>query len=178
SSESERQRGLKEVGYDQSKALLFNNSILPICLNDEDYKSPVDSMKIPDEFICTVGRPSYQKNIEMMIEVVKVLHEKGCKLHLIVLGVGEYSPNIGAVESLIKKYGLEKNITLVKWMERSEVFKIIKKSKLYISTARYEGLPYSIIESLSLGKACVVTNSDGNRDLIQDSVNGYVVEEG
>src|SRR5690606_35828212 len=118
----------------------------------------------------------YQKNIEMMVEVIRVLREKDCDLNLVVLGVGEYSPNILAVNNLIKKYGLENNIILVEWMDRMEIFKIIKKAKLYISTARYEGLPYSIIESLSLGKACVVTNSDGNRDLIKDGTNGFVVD--
>src|SRR5690606_37885470 len=51
----------------------------------------------------------------------------------------------------------------------------IAKSKLYISTSRYEGLPYSIIESLSLAKSCVVTNCDGNRDLVKDGYNGFLI---
>ena len=93
------------------------------------------------------------------------------------MGVGEYSPNKDSVEQLIKEYDLVENITLIPWIAREEIFKIINKSKLYISTARYEGLPYSIIESLALGKACVVTDSDGNRDLVKNEINGYVVEE-
>jgi glycosyltransferase involved in cell wall biosynthesis len=56
------------------------------------------------------------------------------------------------------------------------VFNIIKNSKIYISTARYEGLPYSIIESLALSTPCIVTDSDGNRDLIVDGHNGYVIK--
>jgi glycosyltransferase involved in cell wall biosynthesis len=48
---------------------------------------------------------------------------------------------------------------------------------LYISTARYEGLPYAVIESLALSKPCVVTNCDGNRDLINDGFNGFVINE-
>ena len=46
---------------------------------------------------------------------------------------------------------------------------------LYLSTARYEGLPYSIIEALALKKACVVTDADGNRDLISNNKNGFVI---
>jgi glycosyltransferase involved in cell wall biosynthesis len=37
-------------------------------------------------------------------------------------------------------------------------------------------MPYSIIESLALSKACVVTNCDGNKDLIIDDYNGFVVD--
>jgi glycosyltransferase involved in cell wall biosynthesis len=47
---------------------------------------------------------------------------------------------------------------------------------LYISTARYEGLPYAVIESLALSKPCVVTNCDG-KDLINDGFNGFVINE-
>ena len=53
---------------------------------------------------------------------------------------------------------------------------IINQSKFYISTARYEGLPYSIIESMSLSKPCIVSDCDGNRDLIEDCVNGFIIK--
>ena len=59
----------------------------------------------------------------------------------------------------------------------SIIFNIISKSKFYISTARYEGLPYSIIESLCLSKPIVATNVDGNRDLIREGVNGFLLSE-
>lgn len=176
SSESERQRGIKEVGYKGSKALLFNNSILPIKLDNKPLK--VENLDLPAEFICTVGRPSFQKNIEMMIEVINHLKQKGNDFKLVVMGVGEYSPNLNEIKKLINRFKLNKNVFLVEWIERNEIFKIIKLSKFYISTARYEGLPYSIIESLALGKACVVTDCDGNRDLIEDNKNGFVVKDG
>jgi len=112
-----------------------------------------------------------------MVEVIREVKKVIPKIHLVVLGVGEYSPNKENIERLITTYALEENITLVPWIHRDEIFKIIKKSKFYISTARYEGLPYSIIESLALKKACVVTNSDGNRDLVKSEINGYVIEE-
>ncbi|MFT4643977.1 MAG: glycosyltransferase involved in cell wall biosynthesis [Urechidicola sp.] len=173
SSQSELNRGLNEVGYKKSKALLFNNSINPIQINSSDNIS----ISLPDNFICSVGRPSFQKNIEMMVEVIREVKIKTPNIHLVLMGVGEYSPNKESVEKLIEEYGLAENITLIPWIAREEIFKIINKSKLYISTARYEGLPYSIIESLALGKACVVTDSDGNRDLVKNEINGYVVKE-
>ena len=174
SSNSERNRGINEVGYKESKALNFNNSINPVPNTDIS----LGDLKLPANYICTVGRPSFQKNIEMMIEVLKVLKTKQPNIHLVLMGVGEYSPNKEAVEKLISTYGLEDNVTMISWIEREKIFKLIKMSQLYISTARYEGLPYSIIESLALGKACVVSDCDGNRDLVVDSHNGYVIKDG
>ena len=173
SSTSELNRGLFEVGYKKQNTELFNNSINPITINSEDKISS----QIPKKYICSVGRPSFQKNIEMMIKVIKEIKKMIPEIHLVLLGVGEYSPNKNKVEELIIKYNLKDNVTLIPWIAREKIFQIISKSELYISTARYEGLPYSIIEALALGKACIVTNCDGNRDLVKNEINGYVVEE-
>ncbi|WP_298314726.1 glycosyltransferase [uncultured Aquimarina sp.] len=173
SSESELERGIKEVGYKKVNTELYNNSILPIKDSGKEIKYPIHW---PEDYICTVGRPSYQKNIEMMVEVIREIKKEIPSIHLVLMGVGEYYPNLDKVEKLIVDYNLTTNISLVKWIERTEIFKIISISKLYISTARYEGLPYSIIESLALSKACVVTDCDGNRDLVIDGVNGYVIK--
>lgn len=174
SSPSELNRGIKDIGYSPKKTELFNNSIPPL---EGKLGKDMGSIELSENFICTVGRPSYQKNIEMMIEVISLLKEKIPDIHLVLMGVGEYSPNKERVEQLIDQYGLKSNVTLVKWMDRNNILIAVSKSKLYISTARYEGLPYSIIESLAMGKACVVTDADGNRDLVKHEYNGFIIQD-
>lgn len=98
-------------------------------------------------------------------------------VHLVVMGVGHHVGQLKSVKNLIKKLDLSNAVTLLDWTARSDVFNIISQSTFYLSTARYEGMPYSVIESLSLSKPCVVTDCDGNRDLIQDGYNGYVVNQ-
>lgn len=170
-SESERERGIREVGYKLENALLFNNSIKSI-----EKIEPLSIEKTwPDEYICSVGRPSFQKNIELMMEVLKEVKKEKPEIHLVLMGVGFHSPNLTKVKKLIEKYSLLNNVTLLEWTQREDIFHIIKNSQLYISTARYEGLPYSIIEAMALKKACVVTDADGNRDLIENDHNGFVI---
>lgn len=169
-SQSEKDRALDEVGYQIEKTLVFNNCIEPI-----DEVMPLTITKTwPDTYICTVGRPSYQKNIEQMI---RVMHEvnKEFKIHLVVMGVGPVSGQLDAVKQLIRDLKMENQVTLLNWTARSDVFNIISNSKFYLSTSRYEGMPYSIIESLALAKACIVSNCDGNKDLISDNFNGFVI---
>jgi glycosyltransferase involved in cell wall biosynthesis len=176
SSNSELERGVREVGYKREQTRLFNNCISPIKLDPKF--SNLSNLNLPKEFICTVGRPSYQKNIEMMIEVLREVKRTIPNIHLVIMGIGVVSPNTKNVKQLIKQYDLESNTTLIEWIQRERIFHIISKSKFYISTARYEGLPYAIIESLSLAKAVVATDCDGNRDLVKDSVNGFLLKEG
>ena len=171
SSNSEKGRAINEVKYKNQNVLLFNNSINSI--------EKIEVLKInktwPDEYICTVGRPSYQKNIELMIHVLnEVRKEKD--IHLVLMGVGHHSDKLDDVKKLIDEFKLNKSVTLIEWTDRENIFNIINNSKFYISTARYEGLPYSIIEALALGKPCIVSDCDGNRDLIQNDNNGFVIK--
>ncbi|WP_179353370.1 glycosyltransferase [Winogradskyella vidalii] len=175
SSNSELERGIREVHYKKSKTALFNNCISPITLNPEF--SDISNYNLPEEYICTVGRPSFQKNIELMIEVLKEIKKEIPNIHLVIMGIGVVSPNTENVKHLIKAYGLEANTTLIEWTERERIFHIVSKSKLYITTARYEGLPYAVIESLSLSKSVIATDCDGNRDLVFDDKNGFLLDE-
>ncbi|MDQ8011242.1 MAG: glycosyltransferase [Flavobacterium nitrogenifigens] len=172
SSQSELNRAINEVGFPKSKTNLFNNAIEPI--------EKIFDLSIPktwpDQYLCTVGRPCYQKNIEELIEVLYELN-KSVDVHLVILGLGHHADHIKQVEDLIAKLDLKNKVTLLSWTSREDVLNIISKSKLYLSTARYEGLPYSVIESLALSIPGVVSDCDGNRDLIINGFNGYCIKE-
>ncbi len=172
SSTSEMVRAINEVQYKKENVLLFDNSINPI----ENTDGLTIRKTWPVDYICTVGRPSYQKNIELMIQVLnEVRKEKD--IHLVIMGVGHHSDKLEDVKKLIEKLKLNNSVTLIDWTERQNIFHIIDNSKFYISTARYEGLPYSVIEAMALSKPCVVSDCDGNRDLIQNGYNGFVLKD-
>ncbi len=169
-SESEKRRAIEEVGYKPKNILVFQNCIEPVL-----QLQPLSiDLTWPSDYICTVGRPSYQKNIEHMIRVLYEVNKEK-PLHLVVMGVGPVSDQLESVKNLIEELDLFHCVTLLNWTERSDVFTIIKQSKFYISTSRYEGLPYAIIESLALSKPCIVSNCDGNIDLIENGYNGFVI---
>ncbi len=172
SSNSELDRAIEEVGFKKENVLLFNNVIRPL--------TEINSLSIkktwPDNYICTVGRPCYQKNIDEMIRVFYEV-KKQQDIHLVIMGVGHYASQLRMIKKMISDFDLSNNITLLDWTSREDVLHIISKTQLYISTARYEGLPYSVIESLALSIPCIVSNCDGNKDLIIDNYNGYLINE-
>ena len=51
-------------------------------------------------------------------------------------------------------------------------------SDVFVLTSITEALPLSIIEAMAMGLPCVVTNVGGNPDIIEDGVEGYLVEPG
>lgn len=49
-------------------------------------------------------------------------------------------------------------------------------SDIAVSAARQEGLPVNVMEAMATGLPLVVTDCRGNRDLVVDGENGYVIE--
>ena len=169
-SNSEKNLAINTVGFKPSKALALNNAINPI--NSKEL-APNQSYS---NYICTIARPSYQKNLEMLLEVFLLVSNRHKEIHLYIIGAGEYSPSLNKINQIISDYSLEDRITILPWVPRKRALSILKNSKIYVSTSRYEGMPFSVIESMSLKVPCVLTDTDGNRDLVVDGFNGYIIK--
>lgn len=168
-SKSERERAINDIKYKVDNTDVWNNSIRSIELNQELERLT------NYQYICTVGRPSYQKNIEMLIKAMSLIKDTFPVLHIKIIGAGYYSPNTTNLITLINQFQLQDRVEIIEWCERDEALYYIQNAEFVVSTARYEGLPISLIESLGLGKATVATNVDGNKDLIIDNYNGFLV---
>jgi glycosyltransferase involved in cell wall biosynthesis len=152
---------------------LFNNAIQPIQITgSNDFVN-----SLPTSYIATVARPSFQKNIESMLRTIAKVKMSHADVNLVIMDVGHYNPNLESITSMIKSLELQNNVTLVEWQDRQNILEAIAASAFYISTARYEGLPYSVIEAMAVGKALLLTDVDGNRDLVVECENGFLIKE-
>ena len=169
-SESEQKIAMNKVGYKKQKALLWANAVPDVLKIAKD-----KSRNIEKKFICYIGRPSYQKNPFLLIPIVQKVINQIPNFRIYLLGVGYHSPDLGELERMICKYKLSSNIILIPWLTQIEVQKYIAQSFFYISVSRYEGLPLSVLEAMSLGKALIVSNVPGNIDCVENKKNGYVL---
>lgn len=69
------------------------------------------------------------------------------------------------------------NIHIVGWGPREEALEYLSKCDIYIMTSLWEGMPLALLEAMYLKKPCVVTDVVGNRDVIQNDVNGFVCKD-
>ena len=127
-------------------------------------------------YICYIGRPSYQKNTFFLLDVVRETAKRHPEVKFMLLGLGFYSPDLERMKQIINMYNLQDKIELHSWLGHEETLKYVKKSLFYLTVARYEGLPLSVIEAMSLGKAIIASDVVGNRDCIKDGYNGYLLQ--
>jgi len=123
-----------------------------------------------DTLLLTVAEFISGKNhiqtIKAMQEVVK--HKKN--VHLLIAGEGKLE---GKLKKMVIRFGLQENINFLGY--RKDIPALLCLIDIFISTSRREGLPRSIMEAMAAGKPIVATDVRGNRDLVQDDVNGYLV---
>jgi glycosyltransferase involved in cell wall biosynthesis len=64
------------------------------------------------------------------------------------------------------------NIHVTGWLGKSDLDSIVSNADMYLSTATFEGLPFSVLEALALKKPVLLTDCVGNKDLVMEGLNG------
>lgn len=113
------------------------------------------------------------KNQKMLIDTMKIVVKMFPNIKLILAGTG---PLKEAYEKEITENFLQNNIFLIGY--RTDIPKLLKISDLYVATSKREGLPINILEAMISGLPLVVTDSRGQRELVNDGMNGYIVKIG
>lgn len=153
------------VGIDESK---FNFE-----MSDKEKHDLREKLGLKEEdfVIIYVAELSKRKNQGMLIEAVKELIEDG-KSNIKVILPGIDSMN-GYYQEMTNKLGITSNIKFLGY--RKDIPKLLKISDLYVSTAKQEGLPVNVMEAIYAELPIIVTNCRGNRDLVKENMNGYVI---
>jgi glycosyltransferase EpsD len=126
----------------------------------------------PNDFVLFYAAElSHRKNHELLIKVANKLKGEIPNLKLILAGEGELFED--CLEKS-KKLQLDNIIDFLGY--RTDIKELILTADMAVSSSRQEGLPVNIMEAMAVGLPVVVTNSRGNRDLVENNENGYVVE--
>ncbi len=152
------------LAFSKKSSVLYN--IIDI---DDLYKKMGQDTNIYDYDVVYVGRLTYQKNPERLIDVLtKVIDEKP-DTRVAIVGTGDLE---NTVKQIISQRGLENNIDMLGY--KSNPLKIMHDAKVMIMTSRWEGTPMCALEAMGLGLPIVSTPTDGMNKLVSNGNNGYL----
>ena len=142
---------INKVGIDEKKVELVYN---PIDLKLIEKKAENIEKKyenyLKQDYFLQVSRLTQQKQPEHLVDIYYKLKQAGIKEKLYFIGDGEKKE---IIKQKIKEYNLENDIILLGQIENPYPF--FKNAKLFVHTAKYEGLPTVLLESLALGTPVV-----------------------
>lgn len=118
-----------------------------------------------------VGRFSPQKNHTMLIKAFEIVHNTLPDAELILIGKGELEDQIRA---RVDELGMSKCVHFEG--ETSDVFSYLHCADVFVFPSQWEGFGLALAEAMTTGLPCVATNVGGIPDLIDDGVNGLLVD--
>ncbi|MFC0773736.1 glycosyltransferase [Terrimonas alba] len=129
-------------------------------INIKRNKRPVHIRKTDKFRIVTSGRIERQKN-PALFNAIASYFEDLRQIEFIWVGDGQDKDQFTA-----------KNIKVTGWLNANEVKEYVSSSDVYLSTSRYEGLSFAVLEAMVLKKAVLLSNCTGNIDIVKNGLNG------
>lgn len=142
----------------------------PLVETKEEIRNSLN-LDADDFVIVTVAEFIRRKNYDTMLKVINELKNQGKKVKFLICGRGQEEETI---KNQIKELGIEDNVLLLGF--RKDINRILTASDIFMLASFQEGLTLSVIEAMSYGLPCIVSNVRGNRDLVVDGKGGFVVE--
>ena len=151
------------LGMDKTKVELVYNPInLEIIRKKAEDVNPKYGNYLKEDYFLQVSRLTQQKQPEHLVDIYYKLKQRGIKEKLYFIGNGE---KVKLIRQKIKEYNLEDDIILLGQIENPYPF--FKNAKLFLHTAKYEGLPTVLLESLAFGTPVVAYDCPtGPKDIL------------
>ena len=150
------------IGYSK-KILKINNGV-----NITDINRANESKA--DINLIIISRLVVQKNINIVIEAMKLLDNKNLKLSIIGEG-GEFSK----LENTIHDLNLQNQVQLLGKIDNNKISQFLLTADIFIQASDYEGLPHSVLEAINYEVPILSTETGGCKDLLNDGERGFII---
>ncbi|MFJ5717804.1 glycosyltransferase family 4 protein [Neobacillus sp. NPDC093127] len=150
-----------------------NNNVIQIYNPiDEEIFKYIKKYKADSKKIISVGRFSYQKNFELLIDIANNVLHKNRDWTWDIYGDGELR---NTLETKIKEYKLENQLFLKGSV--NNLYKHYPDYAFLVMTSRYEGFPMSLLEGMAHGLPLISFDVlTGPNEIIRNGDNGFLIE--
>lgn len=153
---------IKNFKCDKSRIVKIHNPV-DINLIQDKCKEELPDKYRNKKFLLSVGRLSYQKGYDLLINTFAKLPHKDYYLFILGQGADEL-----ALKQLSLNLGVNDKVLFIGY--DSNPYKYMAKADFFISSSRFEGFPNVVIEALACG-CPVVANSyrGGINEILKDN---------
>lgn len=168
---SATKRALVDFEFIPEKAIdVVYNGIKPLKV-DTSRQETIEQLGLPKgAFIFgTVARLDPIKNQTMMINAFAKVTKNNQNTYLVIVGDGEMRLKL---ESLVESLGLQERVIFTGYI--SDPKELIDAFDIFLLSSLSEGTSMTLLEAMSLGKPCIVTDAGGNKEVVVNQYNGIV----
>ena len=139
--------------------------------NEEKGAALRRELGIPEnaEVLLSVGDLNKNKNHRAVLEALAGMEERN--LYYVVCGKGRLKESL---EAFTRKKGLADRVRFMGY--RSDVADFYAMADVFVFPSFREGLSVSVMEAMASGKPIICSRIRGNTDMVEDGVNGFLID--
>jgi glycosyltransferase involved in cell wall biosynthesis len=122
-----------------------------------------------------VGRLKEYKRVDLIIDAVRRLAERGIDVELDVAGQGD---RMAALQARARRSGLDDRVHFHGFVTEDEKLDLLRRSWIHVLTSPKEGWGISSIEAAACGTPTVASDAPGLRESVVDGETGLLVPHG
>jgi len=144
---------------------------------DHDRYEPEWENKASYPYVLCLGRIKRYKNLDQILETVKLVAEEVSGVKLSIAGKGDEDV-IKDLEGSIRKMGLESTVEFHGEIKEEEKVKMLQKAWVCVTASRREGWGITVVEAAACGTPTVAYDVKGLRDSIINGETGLLAPYG
>ena len=163
---------VKGWGVPEAKIKIIYNGVdfKPSGLSKEEARSKIG---IHGNIILSVGRLVPWKGFRMLIKIMPQLLNLSQFTRLIIVGDG---PDRESLNLMINNLNLNKKVFLAGKKPKDELAIYLAAADMFVLNSGYEGFSHQILEAMTCGIPVIASAVGGNRELITQGDNGFLVK--
>jgi len=162
--------GMKKKTTNNNIKIRFN-SVDTSIFSSQIYKS---KKSVESNNVIFIGRLSKKKGIYDLLEAIPLVIKRKPSTMFILCGKGD----IEDCKKICKEKGINDHVEFLGWIDGQNKIDVICSADVFVLPSYFEALPNAIIEAMAAGLPIISTNVGGIPDIIQDGVNGFLVQPG
>ena len=146
-------------------------AVIPNCIDTDKFVKK--GTTVNDVFtISFIGRLSYEKHPEKVVEIASLLRLRNPEYKVVFQVIGD-GPLSDELKATVNEKGLQNYVQLKGY--KGNIMGVLEQTDLLVLCSEMEGLPIVLLEAMSMSIPCIASNVGGIPELIDDSINGYLV---
>jgi glycosyltransferase involved in cell wall biosynthesis len=115
-----------------------------------------------------------RKRPHLLVQAMPLLRAAGHDIHAVFAGPFKYPDYEATLRAVIRECEAESRVTLLGF--QSDMASLYRAADMLTLPSRAEGLPNAVLEAMASGLPAIVTAISGTVDLIDDGVQGRLIE--
>jgi glycosyltransferase involved in cell wall biosynthesis len=160
-------------GIPSAKIVVIPNGIDPECLRPSRPATAIRAefgVAPSSALIVQVGRLTPQKGFDTLLLALVRIRAAFPSVRTLLVGDG---PDRPALESLASRLGIDDCVQFLGY--RTDVIDILTAAELVTVPSRSEGMPYTLLEAMGLGRPVVASRIPGIIEVVQDGHTGILI---